>query len=82
MANWIKDFSKEMEKLSFPLLNTMMNASMLAGTASDIKQSQQKNKLQSLKQNEGAMQLPPSSNINPGDSQKLNPNTNSAKTLY
>ena len=78
----MKDFSKEMEKLSFPLLNTMMNASMAAGTLGDIKQSQQKNKLQSLKQNEQSMQLPPSSNIKIGDSEKISPYANSVLPRY
>jgi hypothetical protein len=82
MKNWIIGFSKEIEKLSFPFLGAAMNAAMVAGTAGDIKQSQQTNKLQSLKQNEQSMQLPSSSNINTGDSKKIDSYANSVMPRY
>ena len=82
MISWLPYFTKEIEKLSFPLANTAMNALMVAGTTGDIKQLQQSNKLQSLKQNEQSLQLPGSNSFQFEGGKRINPSTNSAMQLY
>jgi hypothetical protein len=83
---WLPYFRKELEKTAFPfvgsLMNAGMNAMMVGGTASDIKQSQQTNKLQSLKSNEQNMQLPGSNAFQFEGSKRINPSINSAQQMY
>jgi hypothetical protein len=84
MINWIFGFRKELEKKAFAgtLLSAGMNAMMVKGTMSDIKQSQQTNKLQSLKANEQNMQLPGSNAYQFEGSKRINPSVNSAQQMY
>ena len=58
MINWMPDFTKEIEKLSFPFMGAAMNAMMANDVIKDIKNSQKVNKLQPLRSNEQSMQLP------------------------
>ena len=83
-SSWLPYFRKELEKKAFAgtLLNAGMNAMMVAGTASDIKESQKTNKLQSLKSNEQNMQLPGSNAYQFEGSKRINPSVNSAQQMY
>ena len=76
-SSWLPYFVKEIEKLSFPLLGTAMNAAMVAGTAGEIGASKMANKLQPLKSMEQSFQLPGSA-----AGQVTNPTANSAAQLY